>query len=206
LRPAVGAERADPRRIQEIAVDQPVPLQSTRDVHPVAAHVGRSRRRLDPSLLPVVDASDRGDLRRHLRSEDPDERAYWMGALLREANTRDVWLFATADQIRSEWPRLVRHLGRSRAMWAWLLGLPTPEWPPAAARSADSSPTSRSGASASPSAPPQRGEIASAVDQRVDLDHAVDDVLKQAVATDRNLTQSRLVELLDDAAAVESGE
>ena len=79
-----------------------------------------------------------GDLRGHLRSEDPNERAYWMGALLREANTRDVWQFVTADQIGREWPRLVRHLGRSRAMWAWLLGLPMPEWPPAAARSAES--------------------------------------------------------------------
>jgi hypothetical protein len=32
-------------------------------------------------------------LKEHLASPDPEERAYWMGALLREANTRDVWLF-----------------------------------------------------------------------------------------------------------------
>jgi len=33
-----------------------------------------------------------GQLKEHLASSDPEERAYWMGALLREANTRDVWL------------------------------------------------------------------------------------------------------------------
>jgi hypothetical protein len=77
-----------------------------------------------------------GDLRRHLRCSDPDERAYWMGALLREANSRDVWLFVTPDEIRAEWPRLLRFLGRARARWAWLLGLPEPLWPPAEARRA----------------------------------------------------------------------
>jgi hypothetical protein len=43
-------------------------------------------------------------------------RAYWMGALLREANTRDVWLFVTPDAIRASWDRVHRHLGRTRAM------------------------------------------------------------------------------------------
>ena len=28
------------------------------------------------------------------------------------------------------WPLLIRYLGRSREMWAWLLKLPPPEWPP----------------------------------------------------------------------------
>jgi hypothetical protein len=71
-----------------------------------------------------------GQLKEHLASDDPEKRAYWMGALLREANTRDVWLFVTPDEIRALWPHLLRHLGRSRQMWAWLLKLPTPEWPP----------------------------------------------------------------------------
>jgi hypothetical protein len=75
-----------------------------------------------------------GDLRSKLRDPDPLVRAYWMGALLREANTRDVWLFVKADEIRAQWPLLLRHLGRSRSMWAWLLGLPEPIWPPAEAR------------------------------------------------------------------------
>jgi len=75
-----------------------------------------------------------GDLRRFLASPDLDERAYWMGALLREANTRDVWPFVTPREVRALWPRLLRHLGRSRAMWAYLLGLEAPVWPPPEAR------------------------------------------------------------------------
>jgi hypothetical protein len=70
------------------------------------------------------------DLRAHLADSNPDVRAYWMGALLREANTRDVWLYVCAEDIRALWPRLLRHLGRSRDMWAYLLGLPRPVWPP----------------------------------------------------------------------------
>ena len=70
-----------------------------------------------------------------LRAGDPDERAYWMGALLREANTRDVWLYVSPDEIRALWPRLLRHLGRTRPMWQFLLELPDEPWPPPEARS-----------------------------------------------------------------------
>jgi len=70
------------------------------------------------------------DLRRHLASPQREERAYWMGALLREANTRDVWMFVSVDDVRSAWSDVVRHLGRTRARWAWLLALPEPAWPP----------------------------------------------------------------------------
>ena len=41
------------------------------------------------------------DLCRLLVSEDVEERAYWMGALLREANTRDVWLFVQPSDVRA---------------------------------------------------------------------------------------------------------
>ena len=82
-----------------------------------------------PYFLWWTDATVRS-FKEHLASPDPDVRAYWMGALLREANTRDVRLFVNSDEIRSLWPRLIRHLGRSREMWAWLLDLPAPEWPP----------------------------------------------------------------------------
>ena len=75
-----------------------------------------------------------GDLRRHLASNDPEERAYWTGALLREANTRDVWLYVTPDGVRAQWARLTRYLGRSRERWAFLLGIEAPRWPPEAAR------------------------------------------------------------------------
>jgi hypothetical protein len=75
-------------------------------------------------------------LRVLLRSQDRTERAYWLGALLREANTRDVWVFVTASEVRDLWPLLVRHLGKTRPMWAWLLGVEDIPWPPQAARNA----------------------------------------------------------------------
>lgn len=98
-------------------------------------------RRLPPTSASLLDDTARpyflwwtgatiGELKQHLASPDPEERAYWMGALLREANSRDVWLFVRPDEIRALWPRLIRYLGRSRQMWAWLLQLPQPEWPP----------------------------------------------------------------------------
>jgi hypothetical protein len=90
---------------------------------------GLARDDARPYFLWWTDATS-GVLRHHLRSDDPEERAYWMGALLREANTRDVWLFVSPDDVRRLWPLLVRHLGRTRDMWAWLLGMPAPQWPP----------------------------------------------------------------------------
>lgn len=97
--------------------------------------------RLPPTTATLLDDAARpyflwwtdvtvGGLKEHLASPDPEERAYWMGALLREANTRDVRLFVGLDEVRALWPQLIRYLGRSREMWAWLLGLPAPEWPP----------------------------------------------------------------------------
>jgi hypothetical protein len=74
--------------------------------------------------------------REKLASPDLEARAYWMAALLREANTRDVWQFVSPDEVRALFPRLVRYLGRSRAMWAYLLDVNLPEWPPAEARGA----------------------------------------------------------------------
>lgn len=63
------------------------------------------------------------DLHARLRDPEDEVRAYWMGALLREANTRDVWLFVTPAEVRALWPRLLRYLGRSRAMWALVAGV-----------------------------------------------------------------------------------
>jgi hypothetical protein len=75
--------------------------------------------RLPPTTKALLDETARpyflwwtdttvGQLKEHLASPDPEERAYWMGALLREANTRDVWLFVTSDEIHG-----VRHEGES---------------------------------------------------------------------------------------------
>jgi hypothetical protein len=76
------------------------------------------------------------ELRRHLTDPDLTRRGYWLGALLREANTRDVWLFTTPSEARNLWPHVVRHLGNSREMWAWLLDVPDATWPPPEARGA----------------------------------------------------------------------
>ncbi len=74
--------------------------------------------------------------REQLVSPDLERRAYWIAALLREANTRDVWQFVSPDEVRSLFPKLVRYLGRSRAMWAYLLDVDPPVWPPEEAKSA----------------------------------------------------------------------
>ena len=81
---------------------------------------------LDPNSRPYFiwwDDVTVGALHAHLASEDLEERAYWLGALLREANTRDVWLFTSPAEIIAQWPAVKRYLGRQRAMWAWLLKL-----------------------------------------------------------------------------------
>ena len=83
----------------------------------------------EPQTFPADQLETVGQFKLRLAAPDPEERAYWMGALLREANTRDVWLFVSSGEIRELWPLVVRHLGRSRAMWAWLVGLPLPEPP-----------------------------------------------------------------------------
>jgi hypothetical protein len=81
-----------------------------------------------PYFLWWVDCTVR-ELRTHLVDPDLRRRGYWIAALLREANSRDVWLFVSADDIRRAWPHVVPHLGRSRAMWAWLLDMPAPSQP-----------------------------------------------------------------------------
>jgi hypothetical protein len=77
-----------------------------------------------------------GGLRERLRDPDPAVRHYWLGALLREANTRDVWYFVEPGDIRDAWVGVQRFLGRSRARWAFLLGLPGDLWPPVQAGAA----------------------------------------------------------------------
>lgn len=69
------------------------------------------------------------DFRRKLVQGTAEERAYWLGALMREANTRDVWLFTNVLEIRAAWPMVYRHLGKARDMWSYLLQLAPPEDP-----------------------------------------------------------------------------
>ena len=74
---------------------------------------------------------DFAEFRRRLADPDPSVSAYALAILLREANSRDVWQLTTPEACRDRWPELVRHLGRERARWAWLLGVGDPGWPPA---------------------------------------------------------------------------
>ncbi len=67
-----------------------------------------------------------GEFRQRLAQGSDAERAYWLAALMREANTRDVWLFASVSEIKRLWPLAYRHLGRSKGLWEFLLKLPAP--------------------------------------------------------------------------------
>lgn len=60
-------------------------------------------------------------LRARLASEDPQERALWMGRVMREARYQDVWKFLRLRDVLEWLPRIDRHLGRSREFWYWLI-------------------------------------------------------------------------------------
>ena len=40
---------------------------------------------------------------------------------MREARFEEVWDYLTLEEVLRDWPRIVRHLGRSRAFWEFLL-------------------------------------------------------------------------------------
>lgn len=103
-----------------------IPATSSARLPPTSTELSDPTTR--PYFLWWLDATV-ADLRAALASEDASRRGYFLGALLREANSRDIWLFTTADAIRRDWDRIVPHLGRSRRMWSWLLDMPA-EWPP----------------------------------------------------------------------------
>jgi hypothetical protein len=55
-----------------------------------------------------------------LLDDDPEVRAYLVGKLMRQAKPDDVFLFVRPREIRDLWPRVHRHLGRTREFWGWL--------------------------------------------------------------------------------------
>jgi hypothetical protein len=59
-------------------------------------------------------------MQRILASPACSERDEILVRLLREANSRDVWHFATWEQIDEAWPRIVGRLGRARPVWEML--------------------------------------------------------------------------------------
>lgn len=61
------------------------------------------------------------EFRNRLSSASEPERNRLLGKVLREARDTDVWLFTTPQDVAMRWDRLVRHLGRRRAFWEYLL-------------------------------------------------------------------------------------
>ncbi|MBN1944453.1 MAG: hypothetical protein JW797_02200 [Bradymonadales bacterium] len=56
-----------------------------------------------------------------LNHPDPTHRAYLLGKLMRQAKPEDVFHFASLSTIRSSWPLVEKHLGKSLDFWRWLL-------------------------------------------------------------------------------------
>jgi len=61
------------------------------------------------------------ELRAKLQSADLDERALWMGRVMREARYQDVFKLLRLADVLTLLPRIDRHLGRTRAFWNWLI-------------------------------------------------------------------------------------
>ncbi len=61
------------------------------------------------------------ELRQKLASPDLDERALWMGRVMREARYQDVWKLLRLRDVLELLPRIDRHLGRSRKFWHWII-------------------------------------------------------------------------------------
>lgn len=58
-----------------------------------------------------------GEIRRVLAGNDQRHRDELILRLLREANTRDVWVFISWKDIDEAWPRIAHRLGRARGLW-----------------------------------------------------------------------------------------
>jgi hypothetical protein len=78
----------------------------------------------------IVDSDNRPYFMRELaldqflkRLEDPQDRPFLIGQLLREARPDDVFSFVSPREILEMWPQIEDFLGRQRAFWEWLLSL-----------------------------------------------------------------------------------
>jgi hypothetical protein len=62
-----------------------------------------------------------GELKQALQRADRVTTDELIARILREANSRDVWLFLEWSQIEEAWPRVQHRLGRARQVWQMLL-------------------------------------------------------------------------------------
>ena len=62
-----------------------------------------------------------GELRRLLEGGEQGTKDELIARILRDANTRDVWLFLDWATIEEAWPRIEHRLGRARPVWQMLL-------------------------------------------------------------------------------------
>lgn len=61
---------------------------------------------------------------RHLLAEgNADEKFRLLGKIMREARDRDVWKFTNVIEVRDNWDKLSRYLGRRRSYWEFMFGL-----------------------------------------------------------------------------------
>ena len=78
----------------------------------------------DPHAIPYFlwdEPLSVAQLEQRLRSASAPERARLLGKILREARDTDVWCFTTPTEVVARWDELVRHLGRRRRFWEFLL-------------------------------------------------------------------------------------
>lgn len=73
-----------------------------------------------PYFVWDVDLTLEGWLQR-IRSDDPDEAAYWLARALRDAKPDDVLEFVDWPDIARAWPRAARYVGEKRPFWRWWL-------------------------------------------------------------------------------------
>jgi hypothetical protein len=82
-----------------------------------------SSKLLNPDAVPYFLWDDHMTVRRAkaiLEGPATREQDELVARILREANTRDVWLFLSWSQIDEAWPRIEKRLGRARGMWTLL--------------------------------------------------------------------------------------
>lgn len=79
----------------------------------------------DPTAIPYFlwdEPMTVAEFRQRLATASAPEQNRLLGKLLREARDTDVWKFTSPAEVWRRWPLIVRHLGRRRAFWEFLLG------------------------------------------------------------------------------------